>query len=148
MPQAGVAIAVHEYWSESISNVTRYDERHIQLTIQGENIQKPIIISNTYAPHKGYSEIKKAEYWERTKTRIEEIRKKKDIIHIWATDNNGEVGSHRKTKEKEKKQGKAENKEKFKTTGQYTRRDTNEKGNGQKLYKTAKENQMIITNTN
>ena len=76
MPTGGVAIAVHEYWKESISNIIKFDERHMQMTIQGEEIEKPIIISNTYAPHKGYSEEKKEKYWENIIKRMKNIKKK------------------------------------------------------------------------
>ena len=67
--------------------------------------------------------------------------KKKNIIHIWATDNNGEVGKPQIKKENKKK-------ETYKTIGKYTKRKHNEKGNGKKLYDIAKKHNMNITNTN
>ena len=49
--EAGVAFIVKEEFAEEITQVTKYNERHIEIRIRDE-----IIVSNTYAPHTGYKE--------------------------------------------------------------------------------------------
>merc|ERR1712055_812098 len=71
--QAGVAIFVHKALRDSTHNVIRHNDRCIQLTLEGDDFMRPMIICDTYAPHKGYSMEARENYWKK----VNEIHEKK-----------------------------------------------------------------------
>jgi len=126
LPEAGVAFIIKEEFAEEITRVTKFNERHIEIRIKEE-----IIISNTYAPHTGYKEEVKKEYWENINKNLYKAEDNKKM-HIWLTDNNGQLGT----------KGKRD-----KNIGVNTRVKISSKGNGANLRKTLRERKMRAMNT-
>merc|ERR1711915_606706 len=116
LAEAGVAIIMKEEFAEEITKVIKYNERHIEVTIKNN-----IIISNTYAPHKGYSKEIQKEYWEGIEKNLYKTEDNKKM-HIWMTDNNGQLGTKSK---------------KCKNIGKHVRTKICNKGNGANLKKNA-----------
>ena len=146
--QAGVAIYVHKAYRDSVNNIIRHDDRNIQLTLDGDDFLKPIIILNSYAPHRGYNEETREKYWKKINEIHQKNRKSKDAAKIWMTDNNGEIGRGKKDEEiKTTKKAEEERIERLEIIGKETRRKNIEKGNGMELFNVAKKNRMVEMTT-
>ena len=79
---------------------------------------------------KPIDEIKK--YWDSIRENIYTPKEKENKMHIWLTDNNGQLGTTRKND---------------KNIGKYTHENISEKGNGKNLEKMLRENNMRAMNT-
>jgi len=126
IPEAGVAFILKEELAEEITKITKFNERHIEIKIREE-----IIVSNTYAPHTGYKEEVRKEYWESIGKNLYKTEDNKKM-HIWLTDDNGQLGT----------KGKRD-----KNIGVNTRVKISSKGNGANLRKTLKDRNMRAMNT-
>jgi hypothetical protein len=91
---------------------------------------KKIILSNSYTPDKSYSGKIREKFWTELN---DNLYKTKDngILHLWMTDNNGQLGYGGKNP----------------YIGKNCRVKNNEKGNGTQLAKFAKRFKMRATNT-
>ena len=156
--KAGVAIYIHKYLKNNITNVIRNTGRYIQMTLNGEHFRTPTIIINTYAPNQGYNEEEKKKYWKTICTEMKKNRKLNEVNNeqrinnripmIWMTDNNGEIGRGPK-EEKIKKCSHAEllRLKKNQIIGKHTRRKNIEPGNGREFFECMKLNNMIEITT-
>merc|ERR1712168_1519962 len=124
--EAGVAIIIKEEFAEKITKVLKYSERHMEITIGND-----IIISNTYAPHSGYKEQVRKEYWEDLKKNLYKTEDNKKM-HIWLTDNNGQLGTKAKNN---------------RNIGNHTRTKICSKGNGANMRKMLQTRKMRAMNT-
>merc|ERR1711915_931539 len=112
----GHRIIKKEEFAEEITKVMKYNERHIEVAIKDK-----IIISNTYAPHKGYNKEIQKEYWEGIEKNLYKTEDNKKM-HIWLTDNSGQLGTRSN---------------KCKNIGKHVRTKICNKGNGANLKKNA-----------
>ena len=146
--QAGVAIYVHKAFRENTHNVIRHNDRCIQMTLEGDDFMRPMIINNTYAPHRGYSIETRENYWKK----IDEIhgknKKIKNATKLWMTDNNGEIGRGKNDlKIRKNAKTEEERQEKIEIIGKHTRRKNIETGNGMEMYLAAKKYDMVEMTT-
>ena len=96
--QAGVAIYVHKAYRDSTHNIIRHNDRCIQLTLEGDDFLRPMIITNTYAPHSGYSTEIREKYWKEVGEILKKNRKIKNTANLWMANNNGGIGRGKTTK--------------------------------------------------
>jgi len=89
--QAGVAIAIENKWVDTIKEINRHTERHIDIKF------KNIVISCAYAPDMNYDEQKRKDFWDKLDEKIHKNTDNK-ILHILCIDNNGQIGCKEKTK--------------------------------------------------
>ena len=88
---SGVAIAIHNNIKHSICNVTRINDRIMELRLNTENKINNISIANSYA-HPNYYDNdndKINDYWGNLNASLQTIPRK--LIKLRGTDNNGQV---------------------------------------------------------
>merc|ERR1711915_949071 len=95
--KAGVAITVHNSWYETITEINKYNARHMD--VRWGNI----IVTCSYAPDMNHEEAEREEYWNALEEKIYKNVDNK-ILHIWGTDTNGQLGTG-KRKQNEKGNG-------------------------------------------
>ena len=91
-----------------------------------------IVITNTYAPDMNKTIDERKNYWDKVEENIYTPKEKDNKIHIWLTDNNGQLGTTRKND---------------KNIGKYTYKKISEQGNGKNLEKIMREKNMRAINT-
>ena len=101
------------------------------VTMKGQGNIRPITITNSYAPHRGYRKQKRKTYWKEIDDTFRRIPKKH--IHIWATDNNGQIACD-------------ENNDR-EIMGMHTWADKTDDMNGKSMKKILKKHKMFVTNT-